>query len=53
LERLRSLHERGGVSTSELRSAEGKAREAESNRSLADLELKLIRERLEALDRRN
>ncbi|MHC5007249.1 MAG: hypothetical protein ACYTGF_07830 [Planctomycetota bacterium] len=50
LQRFATLHERGAVTTSELREAHSGARDAESNLALAELQLKMIRQRLEAFE---
>jgi multidrug resistance efflux pump len=49
LQRVAVLHEAAAVTAGELRAAETAVREAESNLALAELQLKMIRQRLEGL----
>jgi multidrug resistance efflux pump len=51
LQRLTALHEHGAVTASDLREARVEARDAESDLALAEVQLQLIRRRLEPFDR--
>ncbi|MCH7573372.1 MAG: hypothetical protein IH891_10715, partial [Planctomycetes bacterium] len=49
LQQATALHERSAVSSRELREAQAGVRDAESNLALAEVQLKMIRQRLEAI----
>ncbi len=49
LQRIATLHALGQVTESELRAAQAEIRDGESNLSLAEVQLKMIRQRLDAL----
>jgi multidrug resistance efflux pump len=53
LQRFATLHERGAVTKGELREAQTGARDAESNLALAEVQLKMIRQRLEAFEQQD